>query len=1089
MKTKNNSLQFRKVVGRFLFLALPLATFAIQILFAAANARAGGGAQVDYVLTTPSDPVKPGEVAEFDITLRNLTNVQQNVTLSYTVPAFVTHNGNPTGTPQTTGTFFIPAGETQSGKLIFNIPGGNQSPPNGSVINLVLTDQARATQFSRSTVVHATPPLNLQLSCGQGIVAPGQNFTYTAAVANIGSAVLGNVQLSMPVPAGATFISADGGGTLDTNTVTWNIGTLVAGGNQQVHVTFQASGVANTPLAAVTGTVTDSGGDISRASDARAIYPLPAVDYVITAPFDPVKGGDYAEFDITLRNLTNVQQNVTLNYTVPDFTTQNGSIPGTTKSTGTFFIPAGETQSGKIIFAIPGGNQSPPNGATITPQFMDFARGASIARSVVIRASQALNLQMSCGQGTVAPGQNFSYTFAAANIGSSTLTGVQLTVPVPAGASFVSADGGGALNNDVVTWNLGNLTAAGNRQVHVTFQASGIANTPLGPIEGRLSDSSGNVARASDARAVYALPEVDYIITTPADPVRPGDFAEFDITLRNLTGAQQNVTLNFTVPDYTTQNNSTPGTAKSTGTFFIPAGETQSGKLIFAIPGGNQAPPNGATITVNLIDFARGASFSRHVVIRSSPALDLQLACGQGTVAPGNNFTYSIVAANISNNTLTGVQLRMPVPAGASVVSAGGGTLANNTITWSIGNLAAVANRQFQVTFQASPTKATPLGPIEGTLSDNASNIARASDARAVYALPEVEYKISSVGTVLRPNGIAEFDFTLHNLSGIQQNVTLNFTVPDFTTHNNSVPGTIKSTGTFFIPAGETQSGMILLNIQQAPPNGATVTLNLMDTARGASISKTIVIVIPKPLPDFNSDNHTDLLFQHSSGARTIWLMNGAIHTGTVSLGNVSPAFSIVGTGDFNGDGYPDILFQHSSGARSIWLMHGTVHTGSVSLGNVSTAWTICGSGDFNNDGKADILFQNSAGGRAVWLMNGTVLIRSVSLGTISPSWSFVGAGDFNNDGKDDILLQNTSGARLIWLMNGTIVQSTVSLGNLATHFNMAGVGDFNGDHKPDIIIEDTTTGVRSIWIMNGTNHTSTLNIGTLATQWRIRNF
>jgi len=32
---------------------------------------------------------------------------------------------------------------------------------------------------------------------------------------------------------------------------------------------------------------------------------------------------------------------------------------------------------------------------------------------------------------------------------------------------------------------------------------------------------------------------------------------------------------------------------------------------------------------------------------------------------------------------------------------------------------------------------------------------------------------------------------------------------------------------------------------------------------------------------------------------------------------------------DFNGDNKPDILWQNSSGARLIWLMDGTVHTGS----------------------------------------------------------------------------------------------------------------------------------------------------------------
>ncbi|HAF14676.1 MAG TPA: VCBS repeat-containing protein, partial [Blastocatellia bacterium] len=49
----------------------------------------------------------------------------------------------------------------------------------------------------------------------------------------------------------------------------------------------------------------------------------------------------------------------------------------------------------------------------------------------------------------------------------------------------------------------------------------------------------------------------------------------------------------------------------------------------------------------------------------------------------------------------------------------------------------------------------------------------------------------------------------------------------------------------------------------------------------------------------------------------------------------------IVGSGDFNGDRKADILWQDTSGARAIWLMNGTVRSSSVSLGTVPTSWSI----------------------------------------------------------------------------------------------------------------------------------------------------
>jgi hypothetical protein len=36
---------------------------------------------------------------------------------------------------------------------------------------------------------------------------------------------------------------------------------------------------------------------------------------------------------------------------------------------------------------------------------------------------------------------------------------------------------------------------------------------------------------------------------------------------------------------------------------------------------------------------------------------------------------------------------------------------------------------------------------------------------------------------------------------------------------------------------------------------------------------------------------------------------------------------------DFNGDGKADVLWQNSSGARAIWLMNGTTYSSSVYFG------------------------------------------------------------------------------------------------------------------------------------------------------------
>ena len=66
--------------------------------------------------------------------------------------------------------------------------------------------------------------------------------------------------------------------------------------------------------------------------------------------------------------------------------------------------------------------------------------------------------------------------------------------------------------------------------------------------------------------------------------------------------------------------------------------------------------------------------------------------------------------------------------------------------------------------------------------------------------------------------------------------------------------------------------------------------------------------------------------------------MEGTVRRSSVYFATVSTDEDIGGTGDFNGDGKDDILFQNTTtGARTIWLMNGTVPGAMVSLGTIHT--------------------------------------------------------------------------------------------------------------------------------------------------------
>jgi VCBS repeat-containing protein len=232
---------------------------------------------------------------------------------------------------------------------------------------------------------------------------------------------------------------------------------------------------------------------------------------------------------------------------------------------------------------------------------------------------------------------------------------------------------------------------------------------------------------------------------------------------------------------------------------------------------------------------------------------------------------------------------------------------------------------------------------------------------------------------------------------------------------------------------------------------------------------------------DFNSDGKSDILWQNTDGTIAEWLMDGRnLVSGASVAFNPGPSWHAIGTGDFNGDGKADIVWQNQDGTPAVWLMDGLNILSGANVGfNPGSAWHVIGAGDFNGDGKADILWQNADGTPAVWLMDGTNLLSGSNVGfNPGSSWHAIGTGDFNGDGKADILWQNADGTPAVWLMNGTQLISGQNVGfNPGANWHVLNTGDYNGDGKADILWQNAD-GTPAVWLMNGTQLISGANVG-----------
>jgi len=249
------------------------------------------------------------------------------------------------------------------------------------------------------------------------------------------------------------------------------------------------------------------------------------------------------------------------------------------------------------------------------------------------------------------------------------------------------------------------------------------------------------------------------------------------------------------------------------------------------------------------------------------------------------------------------------------------------------------------------------------------------------------------------------------------------------------------------------------------------------------------VATVPPPASthDVNGDGKPDIVWQHSTGLRHLWLMHGATRFHDFSLASLPASWSVAAVADFNADGMADNLLQNlTTGERKIQLLNLGSIASEVSLTAVPPEWSIAAAADFNSDGHIDILFQHPTGLRHVWFMNSTAFASDASLGSVAADWSIAAAADFNGDGKSDIVWEHPTGLRYVWFMNGINVIGDASLGSVPPEWSIAMVADFNADAKPDILWQNTVTGQRYLWFMNGTTPFDYADLGIVPLEWSI---
>ena len=537
---------------------------------------------------------------------------------------------------------------------------------------------ASATNADLSVVLTDTPDP----------VTAGTNLSYTATVANAGGDSASDVAVTVAVPAGTTFVSsnAPGGSCTGTGPVvcTW-AGATAVGVNRvaTVVVAVPANAVSGSLLsssASVTSATPDANPGNNSSSAGTGVITDANLSMALVDSPDPVVAGAQLSYTATLSNGgPSDAQNARFSVSIPAGTTfvsatpTGGSCSGTTTVTCTWAgaTAPGASRSAVIVVGVPAATSqgtvltANANATSDTPDAVPGNNGAGATTTVNAVADLAITLTDS--PDPVTAGNQLTYTATLSNAGLSDADNASITLPLPAGTSFVSAaaSAGGSCNSAspvVCTW--GGPTAVGvNRTATIVAlvspsQVAALSATATAgsgttdPVPGNNTATAGTV--------VQVVADLSIALTDAPDPVTAGTQLTYTATVTNA-GPSDATAVVVSLP--------TP-----TGTSFVSGTVSGGGSCAAGIScsiGGSMAPGSSRTVSITVLVGA---------AVLDGTAINATATVSAGSPDPNSannsaSTTTAVIARADLSVTLTSsvAQVLINVPVSFTAISTNGG--------------------------------------------------------------------------------------------------------------------------------------------------------------------------------------------------------------------------------------------------------------------------------------------------------------------------------------------------------------------------------------------------------------------------------
>ncbi|RDV43687.1 hypothetical protein DOE76_16465 [Leifsonia sp. ku-ls] len=903
-------------------------------------------------------PAKVGDTVTYRFTSTNtgsttLTNVRITdplaglSALTYTWPG-VPGTLLPGQSVTATATYRLTQADIAAGHVV-NTATTVGTPPSGPNV----TDQSTA-----DVPLTTGPAIDLvKTADASAISVPakvGDTITYTFVSTNVGSTPLTGVTITDPLPG------------LSSLTYTWPAapGTLLPGESVTATATYQltaadvaAGHVANT---ATTGGIPPTGPNVTDQATADVpLSPAPSMTFVKTADASalstPAQVGDTITYTFRSTNTGNTTlTNVTITDPLPGLSPLTYSWPGapgtlqpgqTVTATATYQLTEADIVAGHVVNSA-FSTGTPPVGPPVTPP-----PGTT---DTPIPGSSAIDLLKTADASQVGspakPGDTVTYRFTSTNTGSTTLTGVTITDPLPGLSALTYSWPGtpGTLlpGQSVTATATYQLTAADIAAGHVANRATTTGTPPSGP---KVTDQS-----TADV-ALTPAPGMTFTKTADASklstPAQVGDTITYTFVSTNtgnttLTG----VTITDPLPGLSALTYSWPGapgtllpgqsvTATATYTLTqadIDAGHVANSAFSTGTPpvGPPVTPPPGTTDTPLPPTAQPGMTFVKTADASkvSSPA------------QVGDTITYTFRSTNTGNTILTNVSISDPLPGLSPLAYSWPGTpgtllpgqsvtaTATYRITQADISAGHVANSAIST---GTPPVGPPVTPPPGTTdtplpAGPAIDLVKAAD-------------VSKVGSPAKVGDTITYRFTSTNTGNVPlTNVSIADPLPGLSALTYTWPGapgtllpgqSVTATATYRLTAADIAAGTVTNHATTTgtPPTGPAVTDEATVT----------VPLTPAPGIDLVKTADSSLVGAPARVGDTITYTFRSTNTGNVPLTNVSIGDPLPGLSalTYTWPGTPGTLLpgQSVTATATYRLTQGDIDAGGVHNAATST--------------------------------------------------------------------------------------------------------------------------------------------------------